>query len=844
MARVKELLREYRKKRDFSQTAEPEGGEERAGAATALAFVVQKHAATRLHYDFRLEWEGVLKSWAVTRGPSYDPAEKRLAVRTEDHPLAYGAFEGVIPKGQYGGGTVMLWDQGTWEPVEDFAKGLKNGKLVFRLTGERLIGEWTLVRMKSKPGDRAENWLLIKHREEGFSPPRFDVLKKFERSVTSGRTMAEIAKDKRLLADSDLTANRPKSLGALDSDPPKPRSTQKLPMPKWREPQLATLVDAPPDGEGWLSELKYDGYRTLIAVTGGKARVFTRSGQDWTKKFPGIAEAAAKLDTNGTLIDGEIVAFDDKGRTDFSSLQAAIKAGGEGLTCFCFDLIEVDGKDISQSPLVERKERLEALLGEGSAPLIFSTHIEGHADQVLEQICAAGEEGIVVKRSDEPYSSGRGRSWLKVKCTRRQEFVIGGVSKSDKPNRPFASLLIGVMEEGRLVYRGRVGSFEGKGLDDLAPEIEKRLRKTSPFESLPRDARKGAIYVEPDLVAEISFAEFTSDGMVRHGVFKGLRQDKAAADVVLEKPAGGTMLAHETRTSFAGVKLSSADKVVFEDGEVTKADVAAHYERVAERFMAYSGNRLLSLVRCPDGAAGECFFQKHGHRGFPKQFKRLPVTESDGKKDDYLYADELAAVIAGVQMGTLEFHIWGSHIDRLEQPDRIVFDLDPDEGLDFGDVREASFDLRERLEKLGLQTVPMLTGGKGIHVIAPLQRRAEWPEVKAFARGFARMISSDEPERYVSQASKAKRKGRIFVDWLRNERGATAIAPYTTRARPGAPVATPVSWDELARLEAANLFRIGDMPERMEMPDPWAGSEKWRQSITKAMLKKVEATSD
>jgi len=843
MARVKELLKEYRDKRDFSRTAEPAGGERHAEKGEGLAFVVQKHAATRLHYDFRLEWKGVLKSWAVTRGPSYDPAEKRLAVQTEDHPLAYGAFEGIIPKGQYGGGTVMLWDQGTWEPVEDFAKGLKSGKLVFKLQGERLIGEWTLVRMKGKPGEKRENWLLIKHREEGFTPPRADVLETYDRSVVSGRTMAQIAGDKRKLEKKDLTSKRPDTLGQLPSEPQRPKRAARADMPVWREPQLATLADGAPDGDGWLNELKYDGYRALIAVAGGKSRIYTRSGQEWTRKFPELAKAAARLDTNGTLIDGEIVAFDANGRTDFSSLQAAIKAGGTEVNCFCFDLIELEGKDISDKPLRERKRLLEAVLGEGSAPLAYSTHVDGHGEEVLKQICFGGHEGIVAKRADDTYVSGRGRSWLKVKCGRRQEFIIGGVSKSDKPNRPFASLLIGVMEDGKLVYRGRVGSFEGKGVEVLAPQIEKRLQKTSPFASLPREARKGAMFVSPDLVAEISFAEFTADGIVRHGVFKGLREDKKAEDVVLETAKGAAM-PHETRTNFAGVALSSADKVVFEEGALTKADIAAHYERVADRFLAYSAKRLLSLVRCPDGAAGECFFQKHGHRGFPKQFKRLAVTESDGTKDDYLYADTLDAIISGVQMGTLEFHIWGSHIDRLEQPDRIVFDLDPDEGLGFADVRDAAFDLRDRLEKLGLKTVPMVTGGKGVHVIAPLQRRAEWPEVKAFARGFARMISSEEPERYVSQASKAKRKGRIFVDWLRNDRGATAIAPYSTRARKGAPVATPVGWDELRQLSAANLFHVGDMPARLDMADPWADSEGWRQSITKAMLKKVDASAE
>ena len=840
--RVDTLLKDYRAKRDFSKTAEPDHQPASGAEDGVLRFVVQKHDATRLHYDFRLEWDGVMKSWAVTRGPSYDPAEKRLAVRTEDHPLAYGAFEGVIPKGQYGGGTVMLWDHGTWEPVEDFAKGLKAGKLVFRLAGERLRGEWTLVRMKPRDGETRENWLLIKHKEDGLKPPRGDVLNKFTKSVASDRTMAQIAKGGRTLAKSDLADKRPEA--ATSGDAGKKRSSRAKPkaaMPRWCEPQLATLVDAAPDGEEWLSELKYDGYRALIAIAGGKSRIFTRNGKDWTTKFPGIGEAAASLDTNGTLIDGEIVAFDCMGKTDFSSLQAAIKTGGHGLTCFCFDLIEADGEDLRKLPLVERKDRLERLLGEGSALLVYSTHVSGNAAAVYAKICDAGHEGIVAKRADDLYRSGRSKSWLKVKCSKRQEFVIGGWSRSDKKGRAFSSLLVGVREGGDLVYKGRVGSgFDDDTLAELAELFARRKRKTAPFAELPGEIARNACFITPVLVAEVDFAEFTADGMVRHGVFKGLRDDKQAKDVVLETQ-GASVVANENRTEFAGVKLSSPDKVLFADQGVTKADLAAHYMRVAERMLPLVEKRLLSLVRCPDGQGGQCFFQKHGHKGFPDELKTRQITEKDGGKDEYLYADSLSGLIAAVQMGTLEFHIWGSRIDRLEQPDRLVFDLDPDEGLGFADVRDAAFHVRDRLDRLGLKTVALVTGGKGIHVIAPVQRRAEWPDVKAFARGFAELLARDEPDRYLAQASKAKRKGRIFVDYLRNERGSTAIAPYSTRARKGAPIATPVSWDELASLDAANLFHIGDMEKRLAQKDPWADAATWRQSVAKSALKAVEA---
>ena len=838
---VDELLKEYRAKRDFSKTAEPDHAPA-PDAGEGLAFVVQKHDATRLHYDFRLEWDGVLKSWAVTRGPSYDPAEKRLAVRTEDHPLAYGAFEGTIPEDEYGGGTVMLWDRGTWEPVGDFAEGLKEGKLVFRLDGERLKGEWTLVRMKPRAKEKRENWLMIKHREDGFTPPRGDVLNKFTKSVASGRTMAQIAKGGRSLAKSDLTAKRPaegltgKAARAMPERVSKP--SRRLALPRWREPQLATLVGEAPEGGQWLAEMKYDGYRALIAVAGEQARIFTRNGLDWTDKFPGIAAAAAALGVDSALIDSEIVAFDKNGRTDFSTLQKAIKAGGKDLSCFAFDLLELDGQDLTKLPLIERKAKLEGLVGSANEPLLYSTHITGRAADVFRQVCAAGHEGIVAKRADDPYRSGRGRSWLKVKCTKRQEFVVGGYAPSDKRGRKVRSLLVGVMEKDKLAYKGRVGAFEGDTLAEIEGLVASRERKTSPFASVPREMARGAVWLKPELVIEVDMAEFTSDGIIRHGVVKGMRRDKAAKDVVLETPKEATM-EHEMRDTFAGVKLSSPQKVLFAEQGVTKADLAAHYERVAERILPHVSRRLLSLVRCPEGEGGQCFFQKHDSRGFPDELKRMEIAESDGKRDNYLYAEDISALIAGVQMGTLEFHIWGSRIKDIEKPDRLVFDLDPDEGLGFGDVRDAAFDLRDRLEKIGLKTVPLVTGGKGVHVIAPIAPRVEWPDVKEFAKGFAKKLEDEAPDRYVANMSKAKRKGRIFVDYLRNERGSTAICPYSTRRRSGAPVATPVSWDELKSLDAANSFHIVDMEKRLAMADPWKEADGWKQSITRAMMAKV-----
>lgn len=712
------------------------------------------------------------------------------------------------------------------------SEGLEKGKLSFTLKGERLRGGFSLVRMRPRKGEKRENWLLIKSDDEEANR-RGDILKKHTKSVVSDRTMAAIAKSDTEWK-SDKTNEKPQA-ASVRKPPEKAR-----PTPRWTEPQLATLAKEPPEGDQWLAEMKYDGYRALIAIGKGGVKVYTRNGKDWTEKFSAIAEAAALLPTSGTLLDGEIVSYAD-GRTDFSSLQTAIKAGGE-MSCFVFDLLKIDGEDITGMPLTERKARLEALMEHAQPPLAFSTDIRGHTSTVLEKLCAGGHEGIIAKRADAPYRSGRSKSWLKIKCSKRQELVIGGYSPSDKRGRAFASLLLGAYEGDKLIYRGRVGTgFNDEVMEELADLFAKRARKTSPFNEMPAAAAKGARFLTPDLVAEIEFAEFTADGMVRHGAFKGLRADKDAKAVSLEQTAGdaGTTMTHEERDEIAGIKLSSADKVLFPSQGVTKADLAAHYEFVAERMLPHVEQRLLSLVRCPDGRTGQCFFQKHGSKGFPTAFQRETITEKDGDKAEYLHANNLAALVAGVQMGTLEFHIWGSRIDRLEKPDRLVFDLDPDEGLSFADIRDAAFDVRDRLEKLGLKTVPMVTGGKGIHVIAPLERRAEWPEVKEFARGFAKWLSAQNRNRYLAEASKARRKGRIFIDWLRNQRGATAIAPYSARAREGCPVATPVSWKELETLESANSFGLAEMAERLKQPDPWAEASTWRQSITAAMRKAV-----
>lgn len=846
---VADNLVEYRRKRDFKKTAEPRGVSKKS---KGNSFVVQKHDATRLHYDFRLELDGVLKSWAVTRGPSLDPTQKRLAVRTEDHPLEYGTFEGIIPKGEYGGGTVMLWDAGTWEPFDDPHEGLKKGKLSFRLEGKRMKGGWALVRLRGREKEKRENWLLIKERDE-TADESDPILEENTKSAKTGRTMEQIAAQKSATWRSSRPAKDEAS--AAETKPPAKRKARRrgktAPLPPFRAPQLTTLVDEPPEGDDWLHELKYDGYRLIVAASGDEARCYTRSGQDWTEKFPAIAEAFKDLDLPGALIDGEAVAYNEEGRSDFSSLQQAL-SGNAPIEFYVFDLLEISGDDLTGKPLTDRKARLEKLLADlpEKGPLHLSTHIVGRGKEVLAHICGAGEEGIISKKASSRYLSGdRTNTWLKTKCTKRQEFVIGGWTPSDK-RTGFRSLLLGVFENSKLRYTGQVGTgFDEKDLIDLSKRFSKLARKDSAFEAVPRDVARKARWIAPKLIAEIAYTEFTRDGILRHPSFMGLREDKKARTVKLEEPepvkkvtAKPKAKADDKDAVRASVRITHPSKVLYPGQGITKSDVIDYYESVAGLMLPHIGKRPLSLVRCPSGADHKCFYQKHDSGGFPKVLHHIEIEEGSGEREQYFYVSDLAGIVGGVQMNVFEFHIWGCRIDQIEKPDRIVFDLDPDVGLDFEDVRFAAFDLRDRLAKLGLETFPMLSGGKGIHVIAPLTRRADWIETKAFCRGFAVSLEADAPERYVSNMAKAKRKGRIFVDYLRNERGSTAITPYSTRARDRAPVAAPITWKEMKTVTGANIYTVETMAERArKVGDPWPGYFDVRQSITQKLLKAVNA---
>lgn len=811
MAKRTDPLADYNRKRDFAETPEPAG--EHSGSDSGNIFMVQKHDATRLHWDLRLEADGVLKSWAVTKGPSPDPDIKRLAVRTEDHPVSYATFEGTIPQDEYGGGTVMLWDHGTWEPVAGkSAKDIGEGHLHFILHGERMKGEWLLVRMKPRGKEKRENWLLRKlgdeHAEQGDP-----LVQRCLTSISTGRSMAEIAAGRDAEPSETSKTRKPPRKAANKSA----SIAASAKLPAFRKPQLATLVSSVPTGNDWMHEIKFDGYRALVAVAGDKVRIYTRSGKDWSDKFAPLARHLAQLDLPACLIDGEIVAYDSAGNPDFSSLQNVLKRGhGEqgdtdALGFHAFDLLELAGQDLAPLTNIERKERLEALLASAGPPIHVADHVIGAGETLFKTMCANGQEGIISKRIDAKYRHARSKAWVKVKCTRRQEFVIIGWKKSSARARPFASLLLAQHEGGELVYKGNVGTgFNGDDMRDLAARMARLERKTPPAE-VDRTSRRGVTWLTPKLVAEVAFSEFTASGNVRHGSFLGLREDKPAGDVKPEKPA-----AQVPAKDSPEVKISSRDRVIFPDSGQTKGELADYYSAVANIMLPSIANRPISLVRCPQGRGKKCFFQKHDSGGFGSGVRHVPITEKDGGTEDYLFVGDGAGILQCVQMGTIEFHGWGARADAVEAPERMVFDLDPDEGLDFADVKSAAQDIRARLADIGLTSFALLSGGKGVHVVVPLTPGHSWDEHKDFSRRFAEALSMAEPDRFTATMSKAKRKGKIFIDWLRNQRGSTAIMTYSARTRSGAPVAVPISWDELQAMKDAKPYSIGDAKTLLE----------------------------
>lgn len=821
-------LKPYNQKRDFKKTAEPAGEKEHSPAGNR--YLIQKHEASHLHYDFRLELDGVLKSWAVPKGPSINPADKRLAVMTEDHPLAYGDFEGTIPKGEYGGGTVMLWDTGTWEPEGDPQKDYRKGKLTFILHGDRLHGRWHLTRMRPRKGEKHENWLLIKGKDDYADTKGDQLVQHYKTSVVSQRRMEEIARGAQ-------NENEPFTFDA-------PEKAKKTKMPDFIQPQLATLENNAPEGEGWLHEIKFDGYRLQFHKNGNKITCLTRRGLDWTERFSTLCDAMQNLPAKQAVLDGEVVVMNEQGVTDFKALQNSLKANRQNpMRFYAFDLLYCDGYDLRKAPLTERKEILARLLARTSQEdLHYSDHITGHGGEVYRNSCTMALEGIISKKATASYHSGRNREWLKSKCSRRQEFVIAGFQEPTRRERGIRSLLLGYYEGDKLHYAGKVGTgFSNQSGTDLREKLNKLIRKTPAYDDgVPASERKGSIWVKPQLVGEVEFTEWTEAGSLRHPSFIALREDKQARDIVREEPDDNVALSARANKPMPEIRLTSPDKVLWPSQGLTKQDLAEYYHLVADYMLPFIKDRPLSLVRCPEGRGEPCFFQRHQKKGFPKEIGSIAIEEDKGKKADYLTISNEAGLLSLVQIGALEIHPWGARNDDVDKPDTLIFDMDPGEGAEWDAIKRAALDARARLDELGLQSFLKVTGGKGLHVVVPLERRQSWVELKTLAHRFAKAMEADAPEKYIATMSKAKRVGKVFVDYLRNEKSATAIAPFSTRAKEDAPVAVPLAWEELDALPTPNHYLVSNISRRLAhlKTDPWADYFKVKQALTKSILKK------
>jgi bifunctional non-homologous end joining protein LigD len=916
-------LHEYRQKRDFQKTSEPPG-KRKVKTDGKGAFVIQKHAASHLHYDFRLELNGVLKSWAVPKGPDLDPANKRLAMQVEDHPLEYGGFEGIIPQGEYGGGTVMLWDKGEWEPIGDPAKGFREGHLKFILHGEKLNGAWMLVRKGGRNAEEGErHWFLFKERDK-FARKGRSIVEELPLSVTTGRDLDEIT------AQSDCTWERSgemrqdtresgrKSAVAMKSVRRKPKrrsasnrvttgrditastkvkgrntapadgtleqllkhpDVRRGKLPQTQTVELATLVDAAPAGDDWLHEIKFDGYRMLCRVQNGKARFISRNGHDWTRKFPELAQAAGRLAVKQVMLDGEVVAFQSDGTTSFQALQNAFQSHQTGkLIYYVFDILHLDRQDVTRVPLEARRDILKLAVSGAHQSIRYSDSIQGSGEDIIDKACRLHLEGIVSKRRNSTYRPGRGLDWLKAKCSKREEFVVGGFTKPSGSRSHFGALLLGYYGRSKkLIYAGRVGTgFNEKTLATVHQKLAKLVQSRSSFASLSGSTgeARDVTWVKPALVAEIQFSNWTDEGLVRHPSFQGLREDKLASKVTHDEPlslaevnatANGRQGATSKRTGkkrptavtsafahaadstaandeCAGVRLSHPDKVLYPGQGITKLDLANYYAQVSDWMLPHVIDRPLAIVRCPAGSGKACFFQKHPGDGAGDHLRQVNVAK-EGAPEYNLAVGDVAGLISLVQRGVLEIHVWGSRAKQLEKPDRLIFDLDPDPSVDWPDVIAAARQIRLLLGELGLTTFLKTTGGKGLHLVVPVQPRAEWHDAKAFCRAVADFMVRLAPDRFTATMSKAARKGKIFIDYLRNARGATAVAPYSTRNRPGATVSVPIAWEELTAGLHSDHFTIENLPARLSKlkNDPWTELAKTKQSITAAMVKRLAA---
>lgn len=879
-ASAKDKLADYRAMRDFKRTSEPSGAG-KVAPSKHLRFVIQKHAATRLHYDFRLELDGVFKSWAVTRGPSLDPHEKRLAVQTEDHPLDYGDFEGTIPKDEYGGGTVMLWDRGFWapEPGTDPEAGIKKGDFKFVVAGEKLNGSFVLVRMKRREKEKRDNWLLIKHRDDYAKDGDGENILKLDKSVASGRSLDDIKAGKgkqptpfmarrQFAADDVWHSNKPRGNAKHFPQTAKPASRKGAVQgaairdyPQFIPPQFCRSLDKPPVGGNWAHEIKFDGYRMQLRVRDARAKLLTRTGLDWTDKFVPIARAGLKL--GDCILDGEICAIDDHDAPDFSALQAAISDGDTSrLIFFAFDLLCVGDEDLRDLRLEDRKARLKSLLAKASPNLRYVEHFETEGAAVLEAVRKMGLEGIVSKNLNGVYKSGKREDWAKIKARLGHEVVIGGWSAEGER---FRSLLVGVNHGGHLVYTGRVGTgFTQTTAQQVAAKLKHLEQKDSPFGGLDAPKReRGVHWVKPELVAEIEFAGWTDEGAVRQGAFKGLREDKNAKDVVAEEamkakaaklkpisaPKGapaGRVLKSSDRANVMGVSLSHPDKPLWpatqNEPAITKLDLAQYFEAIGAHMLAHIKGRPCSIIRAPDGIGAELFFQRHPMKGASDLITQV---KTPGEKQPYVQFDSVEAIIAAAQISAIEFHPWNCQPRHPEVPGRFIFDLDPDPGVTFDDVIAAARELKQRLEDLGLVAFCKTTGGKGLHVVTPLKMNKElrWPEAKAFCQEVCRQMAEDSPDKYLINMSKKQRVGKIFLDYLRNDATSTAVAVYSPRARTGAHVSMPIAWTQVrAGLDPAK-YNLHTAPALIRKSKAWDGYGDGERAFFPAAKKLVAKRS-
>jgi bifunctional non-homologous end joining protein LigD len=835
---VAKPLDTYKAKRDFSRTPEPPG---RDGAPTGgNAYVIQKHAARRLHYDFRLELDGVLKSWAVPEGPSLIPGKKRLAVHVEDHPLEYGNFEGVIPEGQYGSGTVMIWDQGTWTPEFDPAFGYRKGHLKFRLNGKKLKGQWHLVRMARKPREKQEAWLLFKSDDEAARPADApDILADMPHSAATGRTMEAIAREQdRVWASGQGEITEPKKKRRRRKaivDPATLPKAKAGAMPGFIEPTLPTATDRTPSAGTWLHEIKHDGYRIQAHLENGRVTLFSRQGLDWTERFPTIARALADVPVKVAIIDGEVVVQTGAGVASFAMLVDALKSGGGDMLFYAFDLLYLDGFDLRDSPLSARKAALSQLLVDlGAAERIrYSDHIEGGGDEVFRHASRLGLEGIISKMASSPYRSGRVKTWLKIKSSQSDSFVIAGFIPSTVDKAAVSSLVLGEYAGRKLVPVGHVGSgFTARSARELRQRLEPLRTSTQPLKDETADA-KGVRWVEPVLSAEIEYRRRSGGGLLTHAVFRELVEGKAPADKPRETapaPIERNPKGKARQVAAPQMRLTNPGRLLWPEQGITKQGLAEFYAEIADWILPHLVGRPLSLLRCPEGISAQCFFQKHAWAGLGDGVRQVSVPNDE---QPMLVIDDLGGLLELVQASVLEIHPWGALADRPELPDRVTIDLDPGDNVPWQRVIDAAHEVRRRLSALGLQSFVKTTGGKGLHVVFPLKPQADWDTVKSFAQSIATSMATDRPDLYTANMAKSGRRGRIYVDYLRNGMGATAVGTYSSRARDGAPVSVPLDWTELGPDIRANHFTLLNLPNRLAFldQDPWEGFTSLKQTL-------------